>query len=193
MKIHLLLLFGLLVTVDAVSAAEYKIANDKENLVKFISNAPIEDFEGVTKNIEGIVSWQGDNPVDSSAFSLKVDLRTLDTGIEMRNRHMRDNYLETDKYPYAVYEGKLVQAEKNKEGGFFEVVVEGIMEIHGKQNPLTVSGTVNGTGDLYEITCQAEIKLGDFDIKIPQLLIMKISEVIKLELNFYISKAVPEP
>ena len=28
-----------------------------------------------------------------------MDLRTLDTGIGLRNRHLRENYLEVDKAP----------------------------------------------------------------------------------------------
>ena len=31
--------------------------------------------------------------------NLVVDLRTLDTGIGLRNRHLRENYLEVDKAP----------------------------------------------------------------------------------------------
>jgi hypothetical protein len=38
---------------------------------------------------------------DSPVFdgSLAVDLRTLDTGIALRNEHLRENYLEVDKGP----------------------------------------------------------------------------------------------
>ncbi|MBK9304990.1 MAG: YceI family protein [bacterium] len=36
---------------------------------------------------------------------MDVDLAALDTGIGLRNRHMRENHLETDRFPQAVFRG----------------------------------------------------------------------------------------
>ena len=81
---------------------------DHDNLVRFISQAPIEDFDGVTDRIDGYVLLDGLR-FESSAggpeteFYLEVELASLDTGIGLRNRHMRENYLEVEEYPYATF------------------------------------------------------------------------------------------
>jgi polyisoprenoid-binding protein YceI len=81
-------------------SAEYHVDRKGQNLVKFISDAPLDNFEGTTDNVDGYIVWDGDNPVNNSEFHFEAELSTLDTGIGLRNRHMRENYLETDKYPW---------------------------------------------------------------------------------------------
>src|SRR5512141_1682031 len=53
-------------------------------------------FEAKTTALSGSVtaSARGSGALDGS---LVVDLRTLDTGIGLRNEHLRENYLEVDK------------------------------------------------------------------------------------------------
>ena len=85
-----------------------------ENMVKFISDAPIEDFEGVTSSIDGYLFWEGDDLLNQSELYFEVDLNTVDTGIGLRNRHMRENYLHTDKFPKTHFTAKLIKADKVK-------------------------------------------------------------------------------
>ena len=40
-------------------AGEYHVDKERENQVKFISDAPLEDFEGVTDKIDGYIFWEG--------------------------------------------------------------------------------------------------------------------------------------
>ena len=55
-------------------------------------------FDAKTTALSGSVTASASG---SRAFdgSLAVDLRTLDTGIGLRNEHLRENYLEVDKGP----------------------------------------------------------------------------------------------
>lgn len=52
--------------------AEYHIDAAAKNKVKFISDAPLEAFAGVTDKIDGYAAWQGDNKTDSSEFYCKL-------------------------------------------------------------------------------------------------------------------------
>ncbi|MBI2605353.1 MAG: YceI family protein [Deltaproteobacteria bacterium] len=57
---------------------------------------------------------------------LTVELSEFDTGISLRNTHMRDKYLEVSKFPRAALELKnLMLPEKG------EVVFDGILTLHG--------------------------------------------------------------
>ena len=67
-----------------------------KNLVAFISDAPIEDIEGVTSAIDGYVIWSGDSLTldanyESSEVYFEVELAGLKTGIGLRDSHLRDN------------------------------------------------------------------------------------------------------
>ncbi|MGD9488356.1 MAG: YceI family protein [Calditrichaceae bacterium] len=167
-------------------AAEFQVDKSSKNLVKFISDAPLEDFEGKTDKIDGYIFWEGDDLTNKSEIYFEVDLKSIDTGIGLRNRHMRENYLHTDKYPITHYKGMITRAEKT-DGENFNVVTEGTIFIHGVERKLTASGEIVNTGENgYQIITKFEVKLPDFNIEVPQLMFMKINEVIKLELTFFV-------
>lgn len=168
-------------------AGEYQVDKSKDNLVKFISDAPVEDFEGTTKNIDGYLYHDEADLTKNSELYFEVDLRTVDTGIGLRNRHMRENYLHTDKYPNTNYKGRIVKAEKISDNNY-KVTVEGNMFIHGVTKPLKLTGTLKSTGNGYQINTNFEVKLPDYKIEVPKLMFMRINEVIKLVLNFYVKE-----
>ncbi len=70
-------------------AAEYQVDKSQKNLVKFISDAPMEDFEGVTDKIDGYLFFEGDNLLQGSEMYFEVDLNSLDTGIGLRLQKAR--------------------------------------------------------------------------------------------------------
>src|SRR5438132_5755067 len=76
-------------------------------------------FAAVSKSGDANVTFSGKGPAgfkiegktaeltvkdDGKAVTFVVPLATLKTGIDLRDRHMREKYLETDKYPNAVLE-----------------------------------------------------------------------------------------
>lgn len=172
----------------AVKAAEYNVDKSQKNLVKFTSDAKIETFDGTTDKIDGYIVWDGEDILSKNQIYIEVDLRTLDTGIGLRNRHMRENYLETDKYPMTTFKGKLTKADKLQDGKY-NVAAEGNIFIHGVTKPITIKGVmipVQGGG--YRVQSNFEVKLSDFNIPIPQLMFLKISEIMKLNLDFFTKK-----
>ena len=166
-----------------ISAEEYQTDLSKPNMVKFISDAPIEEFEGVTSNIDGYIKLDSFEELIESEIYLEVDLNTLDTGIGLRNRHMRENYLETDIYQYTYFQGKFdsISEVSNDE---YKVLVEGTMFIHGERKDLMVKGKLKKTDLGFRITSSFELKLSDYKIDIPELMFMKINETMRLELEF---------
>ena len=185
-KLSSLIVSFLLIT-QSVYTAEFQIDKSKENQVKFISDAPVEDFEGVTKNIDGYLYYDGEDLLNNSELYFEVDLRTVDTGIGLRNRHMRENYLHTDKYPMTHYKGKIVKVEKASDNTY-KVSLEGNMFIHGVTKPLKINGTIKQTGSGYFVNTNFEVNLNDYKIEVPKLMFMRINEIIKLVLNFHLKE-----
>ena len=181
------LFLTIIVVFNLLLSAEYQVDHSRENVVKFISHAPMDDFEGVTDKIDGYIYWEGDNLLNKSDMYFEVDLNSIDTGIGLRNRHMRDNYLETDQYPYTHFKGTLTEAEKVSENEY-KVTAEGKMYIHGVEKDITVEGNITALDSVYHITTQFVTALSDYKIKIPQLMFFKINENMQLELDFYVKK-----
>lgn len=174
----------LLLPIANVFADEFNVDKEQKNVVRFISDAPIEEFDGTTKDIDGYLMADPSDVTKDSELYFLVELNTLDTGIGLRNRHMRENYLHTDKYPRAEFTGKIIEAKKN--GKYWDVVVEGTMEIHGKKKKMKVNGKMTKTGNGFRIQADFIVKLSDHNIEIPSLMVSKIDENMKLQVDFYI-------
>lgn len=186
-NVKTLLPFTSLLFFGFILSAEYHVDKDYANTVKFISKTPIHEFEGITDKIDGYLFSKDDDTIVESEIYFEVDLASINTGIGMRDRDMRENYLETDKYPYATYKGvikSLVPSGESK----FNVNTMGVFSVHGKEKPLSVTAQITNDGDGYKISSEFSVFLKDYDIDVPKLMFMKVNEEIKLRLDFRLKK-----
>lgn len=177
-------------------AQEYHVDRSRDNRVVFISHAPFDDFEGVTDLIDGYVYWEGDGLTEGSDYSnselyFEVELDDLDTGLRLRNRQMRNNYLETDEYPYATYSAVIQRVERTGDAEY-TVHASGSFGIHGVERPVELSCIVNPDRDGYRVRCGFEVILSDYNIERPSLMFLKLSETIRLELDYYVIRVESE-
>lgn len=163
---------------------------DETNEIVFVSRATLETFEGRTRAVRGFVSIDPADVGDSLTVRFEVDLATFDTGIELRNKHMRENHLETDVYPTAVFEGARILGPIPSvlhEGEPVEYVVQGTMQIHGRKRRLraSVELTLLGgeRGRRIHIQGGFPIHLDHYDIAHPKFLIMKVDKVQQIEID----------
>jgi polyisoprenoid-binding protein YceI len=177
-------------------AQEYQVDPGRSRSVRFVSDAPIEDFEGTTELIDGYVlvdegALEAGDGVAGGELYFEVDLASLDTGIGLRNRHMRENYLETQRFPYASYSAEIVGARADPGGGWI-VTATGTFQVHGVGRPMTTECPVFPVGDGFRVRCEFQVRLPDHDIEIPSLMFLKINEVIELAVDFHVSPAAGE-
>ena len=187
-------LFGVWVLLGVTAnslAVEWQVDLTKPRVAKFISRAPLEEFEGITEDIDGYLYWEDDSLFKNNEFYFEVNLNTLDTGIGLRNRHMRERYLETDKWPVASYQGKIVDVAKTDSAGLtvYEVQTQGTFSVHGVERDIEVAGTVEMLeAGLMRIKAAFQIELPDYNIKIPQVMFFKLNKVIKIRVMFHLKR-----
>jgi len=174
--------------VAAQGHQEYDVDTSAKNEVRFTSSAQVLTFDGVTNRIDGYVLLSGrrlraGSDSAGTRLHLEVDLGSLDTGVGMRNRHMRDDYLEVKKYPYAVYTGVIERVEAT-DSGAYRVTAAGTMEIHGVKKRMEVPCEVTEAGPGYRAHCLFHVRLPDFRIEIPKLMFLKLSDDIALDVAF---------
>src|SRR5207244_914811 len=87
----------------------YEIRKDPKNLVEFHAEDTYDAFDGRTNNVSGTIVADAANP-SAARVDLSIDLASLDTGISLRNREMRERYLQTPKFPAATFKSVSVVA-----------------------------------------------------------------------------------
>ena len=169
-----------------VGAADFVVAPGKGTEVVFTSKAPTETFEGRTNRMEGRIRLDPGAVGDSVTVHLEVDLGSLDTGSRMRNQHMRDNHLETSRYPRAVFDGAAVLSPagaKLEPGRAVAFEAEGTFTIHGVARRLRCTAEVTWTGESLVFKASFPVTLGDHDIKRPEILFLKLAETQQVRVS----------
>lgn len=180
-----------LTTFGYVSAAPYQLDPAARNRAEFHSKAILESFVGKAKGITAEFAIDAAD-LNRAKGIVTVDLRTLDTGIDLRNKHMRENHLYTDSFPNAVFVLDSVSGAKPLSGSEPSVLtVHGTMTIHGASRALTTQGTVQTVGDAGAIRIQTEfpLKITDYGIPRPEFLFLKLAEEIKIVVDLTVVPA----
>lgn len=166
--------------VHSVVAQSYLARN---GYVEFLSEAPQEDVLGKSSFLVGRISLT-DNEVD-----FYVDLKTLKTGIKYRDEHLRENYLETDKFPYAEFFGSFVELPDTSLNNVQNVTVKGDFKVHGVTREVEVTGTIQflKNGNVY-VKANWPLQLSDYDIPIPKVLNYRLSNDLTLTIDIILKK-----
>lgn len=164
----LLVSIGLLLTIQQQLNAQVYVADD--GYVEFLSNAPLLEFKGKSNHLTGMIDF------DQNLVDFYVDLTTLDTGINLRNRHMRDSYLETDKFPFAEFTGSLDTLYDFEQSGKQEVTTTGVFTIHGVEREMEISGTLEEVDGGLKLEASWTVLLEDHDIRKPRVVFYELAD-----------------
>jgi len=166
-------------TLDAQGGYSGKYKFDS-GVVVFTSESPHEKFNGTGgRDMKGFVDF------NKKTFKVVVGTEDFSTGQRMRDEHMHENYLETEDYPEATYEGRLISI--NPATG--ATVTEGAMTIHGvTHKKKRTTGFLKVNGNKLTGNFNFSVLLSDYNIEIPQLLIMKLNNKIDVNVKFTLKK-----
>ena len=185
-----------LLPASLVHAGVFTVKPGGDSKVVFTSKAPTETFQGKTDRMEGTLTLDPSAVRDSITVHLEVDLASLDTGKKMRNQHMRENHLETDKFPKAIFDGAAVLSPagaKLEAGKTVEFQIEGTFAIHGVSRrlrcPAQATYAPAGKGGKIAFSAQFNVALPDYQIKRPEFLFLKLAEVQEVTVSGVASSA----
>ena len=142
-------------------------------------------FEVKTAALSGSVTA---SPSGSSAFdgSLAVDLRTLDTGIDLRNEHLRTTYLEVDRGPdyhtatVSAIDLKGLNGDAPDGKGSFT----GSLTLHGTTKAVSGAVDIRRVGAGLQVKASFPINLSDFNIREPRYLGVGVQNTVQVQVTF---------
>ncbi|WP_412069490.1 YceI family protein [Rubrivirga sp. IMCC43871] len=162
-----LALFSLALVVGPAAAQTF--AADR-GTVTFTSRVPLHSFTGTSGHLTGEIDTA------TRAVDFYVDLETLETGIGRRDRDMRET-LETDRFPFAEFTGRLMTPLDLGRRGAQSARVEGTFTLHGVARPMVAVGTIERTDRGLRVRAEWEVRLDDHRITPPRLLMIKVDPV----------------
>ncbi|QQR91136.1 MAG: YceI family protein [Myxococcales bacterium] len=117
---------------------------------------------------------------DGKTLQVEVHLTSLKTGIELRDKHMRDKYLEVGKYPIAKLEVPVssihVPSKPSK--------TQGKVFLHGKTKSESFSYTVSPDGKQVHVHGELKLNMKDFGIEVPTYLGVTVKPEVTVQVDF---------
>jgi polyisoprenoid-binding protein YceI len=136
-------------------------------------------FEAKTSAVSGQIAPPSDSAGTVSG-AVEVKLDTLSTGISLRDRHMRETYLEVTKGPgYAVAVLDNIHVDKVDGKGAFH----GTLTLHGQTREVTGTTTVQKKDGQLRVSAEFPLKVSDFQILKPTYLGIGVRDDIQVKVS----------
>jgi hypothetical protein len=149
----------------------------KNAYVRFFSTTPIEDIEGINKFAAGALN------TTTGKIYFKAMMKSFKFEKALMEEHFNENYVESNKYPSAEFEGSFVDMPNLSVAGTYVVKVKGKITMHGVSQERDFMVNLKVTADKIIATSTFKIKCIDFNIKIPKVVQKNIQEDVDVSLN----------
>jgi len=163
--------------MPTAASAQTKLYTSKSGSVKFFSAASLADIEGVSKSFATVLK------PSTKQMLVKIPIQSFMFENGLMQEHFNENYMESDKYPDAVFKGTYVEDVDISKPGTYAVTVNGDLNIHNVTQKRTLKGTVKNMDGKLVLDCVFPVKLADHKISIPSAVTGKIAEEVKVTLH----------
>jgi polyisoprenoid-binding protein YceI len=133
--------------------------------------------------------------VDGSPASLSgelsVDLSTLDTGIELRNTHLRETYLEIGKgAEFASAVLSAVRLDKAGTSAFRgQTPFAGTLLLHGVRRPVAGQAEIRPEGNDVRVVASFPLRIDDYGIAPPRYLGVGVKNEVQVKISLQVTPA----
>lgn len=157
-------------------AADAKLGATGSSSVSFAANGPA----GMR-----IVGTSSDLSVsdDAQNVTVTVPLGNLKTGIDLRDRHMREKYLEVGKYPNAELVVDRSAIKFPADGAESSGNVNGTMTIHGQSKPVVVAYKAKRSGSAYDVSGSLRVNIKEYGVEVPSYLGVTVKPDVDVALS----------
>lgn len=145
--------------------------------VGFFSAATIEDIAAtntIAKPLMSTATGEIDIKINNQFFKFKK---------ELMEEHFNEEYMETSKYQYTTFSGKVNEKVDYTKDGTTNVTVTGTMDMHGVKNNITIPGSITVQGNIIFLKANFNVKLSDYKVKVPSVLGNNIAEQVAVSLT----------
>lgn len=150
--------------------------------VSFFSDTPLETIEAINKKTGAIIN------ASSKEIAVQMKIADFIFPNKLMQEHFNENYLESEKYPNAVFKGKIKEQVELTVPGTYPVTAEGNLTIHGVTKPVLVVGSIVSSGNELTLNFKFQVKPEEYQIEVPSLVVTKIAELIDVSGKMTLAK-----
>lgn len=177
--------FVIFVVAAAAGAAEPTWRAERSQVEILVPLRPGGAFNAKTSSLTGTLSLEPGTPA-RLAGELTMDLSTIDTGIALRNQHLRDNYLEIAKG--AGFDKAVLSEIRLKDAGREDFVgrspFTGTLLLHGIKHPVDGTAEIRAEGAGRRVQAEFRLVLTDWNVTPPEYLGVGVAATLLVKVQF---------
>lgn len=170
-------LFFILCYFLSLAVHAQDIYTSKNASVSFFSSTVMEDIEGKSNTASSVIDLKSKNiifKVANTSFQFKKKLM---------QEHFNENYMESDKYQFSTFKGKITDDADLSKDGIYNVTIEGNLDLHGVVKPYQSKATLTVTKGLITAKTVFKVKIEDHQIKVPTIVFKNIAEFVEVRVS----------
>ena len=152
----------------------------------FFRNNQFKIAVGVTHGIQGDVYVDRAHPDQSRVGRITVNVNQLTSDSGRRDSAIRRGWLESDKYPTAVFTPTSIEGlpKADTAGQSVPVRITGSLTVHDVTKPAVFTGTLKLSGDTLTGTMESTVLMTDFGFNPPSITILQTENKVTLDFQF---------
>lgn len=185
MRLAAVILLATAATLHADSRT-YTIAKGGSNVVEFHAEDTYDSFDGKTSDVVGTIVADAASPA-AGTVQVTINIDSLDTGVSLRNKEMRERFLQTDKFGTATFKSVSVAGPPSVAPNQpADINVTGDFTLHGVTKRMTIPVRVVLIPDgRIHATSSFKIHMPDFGISVPHNLLVTVNDDVPVRLDVW--------
>ena len=182
--------FSLLILFAATAAfadsRTYEIKSDAKSVAEFHAEDSYDSFDGKTSKVSGAIVADPAAP-SAATVDVTVNMASLDTGNGLRNREMKELYLDTKQYPTAKFKSVSVEGPASVAPNQpADIKVTGDFTLHGvtKRMTIPVRVVLIPVGRIHA-TSSFKVHMPDFGINVPNNILVTVNDEVPVRLDVW--------
>ena len=165
---------------NAASAQNVYISKKTE--ISFFSEARLENIEAISKKAVSAIN------ISTKAIAFKIPIQSFIFNNGLMKEHFNENYMESDKFPEASFNGKIIDNIDLTKNGEYKISATGKLLMHGIAKDRIITGVIKVKDGEIELLSTFLVPVSAHKIDIPNDKISNISQNISVKI-----KAIYEP
>ncbi len=149
-----------------------------KGMVNFKSDAALELIQANSDKLIGVID------VEKKTFIFSVKMNSFEGfNVGLQKEHFNENYLESDKFKTATFNGKIIEDINFFKDGEIEVRAKGILNIHGIEQERIIKCFIKIKGSIISVESEFKVLLDDHQIRVPKVVYEKVASEILVRIN----------
>jgi polyisoprenoid-binding protein YceI len=174
MNFRNLLIFAVCIVSESSYAQTWLSKNTQ---VRIFSSTPIEDIDAKTNTAVLALNEK------SGKVLMKLQIKSLNFPKKLMQEHFNENYMESDKYPTAEFEGVIQNIPDFNIHKASEHKIKGTIMIHGVKRNIEVPISLTTSKDKVVGQSKFKVKCADYNVEIPKIVLKNIAEDIEVTIS----------